>query len=329
MATTSDVLLFPSNSQNQFSRTFILDNCLDDDLQKFLYPLNLVENVLFLSKYSIRDNFITSNNSYARFYSYFSTIFIIFIYILIICLDKGIRTHTPDVLALEISNYVVIIIGRFVYNFTNNGFSDSHVNFIISIQRIQRTLKIKYKNLTLYNWVYFFVIFSFYIIFFITQTYAKRGTPYVFFYYVILLIDDFNALYLIRTNKLLLEYTILFESKLKTVKNFDMNPISNGRLREESLDTMFKVFLEMSKATGTHKHLSEIPTFYRSIHTAIYTLTCVEFIYSKYESLLKECSFTYEKMTTSLVLSVDAKLPLTLLSVCVTYTVVLLQFAFH
>ncbi|KPJ19743.1 Organic cation transporter 1 [Papilio machaon] len=40
-----------------------------------------------------------------------------------------------------------------------------------------------------------------------------------------------------------------------------MNSISNGRLREESLDTMFKVFLEMSKATSNYKHLSEIPVF--------------------------------------------------------------------
>nr|WCC57899.1 gustatory receptor 30.1 [Papilio memnon] len=386
MATKSNVLLFPSKYQNYFSTAFILDNYLDSDFQKFLYPLNFLDNHLFLSKYSIRDNFITSNNRNGTLCSYLSTVFIIFIYILIICLDEGIRNFSPDLLVVGIINYVFEIIGRIIYNCTNNGFSDSHVNLILSIQRLQRTVKINYKNFTFYNWMLFSIICCYYIILFIIQWYAGRGTPYILIIYIIALIDDLNSLYLIRINKLLLECTILLESKLKTVKNFDVSPINSGRLREESLDKIFKAFLEMSKATSTYNHISEIPMFYRITFMAMYTLTYAELIImfhrkpgnmfwaifilwtikavyqvgmtcynwehhklikniqktifvnmmtednpdinSKYESLLKESELVCEKMATSNILTVDATLPLKWLSICATYIVVLLQFAF-
>nr|WCC58015.1 gustatory receptor 30 [Papilio xuthus] len=387
MASKTNVLLFPSKYKNHFSTTFILDNHIDSDLEKFIYPLNLIENVLFLSKYSIRDNFITSNNCYANLYSHLSTIFIIFIYLLIILLDKGIRTFPPTVLALCIINYICVIIGRVVYNLTNNCLSDSHVNLIISIQRIQKTIKINYKIFTLYNWVFFFIIVSYYIILFSIQCYAKRGTPYILFSYIIMLIDDFNSLYLMSINKLLVEYTILFEYKLKSTNIFDVSAINSCMIREDWLDTMVQAFLEMSKATIAYKHISEIPIFYNSIYMAVYTLIYVELIIayhslpnnmfwillifwiikntcqfgmtcynsellklmvkniqatvldnttneinkdinSKYESLLIDIAFSYEKMTTSVVLTVDATLPLTLLSGYATYIVVLLQFEF-
>lgn len=259
MATGSNVLLFPPKYQNFFSTEFILDNYLDSDFQKFLYPLNFFENLLSLSKYSIRDNFITSINRSGTLYSYLSTVFIISVYILIVCLDEGIKNFSPDLLVVGIINYVFTIIGRIVYNCTNNGFSDSHVNLILSIQRLQRKVKINYKNLTFYNWIFFTILCCYYIILFIIQAYAGRGTPYILITYVIEGIDDFNSLYFIRINKLLLEYTILIESKLKSVKNFDVSLINSGRLREQSLDKIFKAFLEMSKATSTYKNISEIP----------------------------------------------------------------------
>ncbi|CAK1591357.1 unnamed protein product [Parnassius mnemosyne] len=47
-----------------------------------------------------------------------------------------------------------------------------------------------------------------------------------------------------------------------------------------------------------------------------------------YKSLLRACRASSEAMSACGVVSVDAKLPLRLLSVLVTYTIVLLQFAF-
>nr|WCC57960.1 gustatory receptor 30.1 [Papilio polytes] len=381
----SNVFLFPSKYyRNRVSTTLILDNYIDAVLQKSLYPFNLFENILFLSKYSIRDNFITSNNRWAKFYSYFSTVLIIFVYILVISLDRGVRNFTPDFLVVGILHYILLIIGRILYNCTNNAFSDSHVNLIISIQRLQRSQILSYKSFNFHNWILFSVTCFYYVILFIIQTYAGRCTILVFLSYIILLIEDLNTLYLIRINKLLLDYVILFQTKLKTVMNFDVSSINSGRMREESLNILVKAFLEISNALSTYKHLSEIPMFYRTIFMAIYTLTYVELIilfqnipdnmfwvlllcwliksvcqvgmmcYNSeslnlmiksiqatilvnitgdnsnaiLEGLLHDCAVVYEKMTTSTILTVDASLPLTLLSVCATYTVVLLQFAF-
>lgn len=256
----SNVFLFPSKYyRNRVSTTFILDNYIDAVLQKSLYPFNLLENILFLSKYTIRDNFITSNNRWAKFYSYFSTVLIIFIYILVISLDKGVRNFTPDVLVVGLLHYVLLIIGRILYNCTNNAFSDSHVNLIISIQRLQRSQILSYKSFNFYNWILFSVTCFYYVILIIIQTYAGRCTILVFLSYTILLIEDLNTLYLIRINKLLLEYVILFQTKLKTVMSFDVSSINSGRMREESLNILVKAFLEISKALSTYKHLSEIP----------------------------------------------------------------------
>nr|WCC57742.1 gustatory receptor 30 [Papilio dardanus] len=382
------VFLIPSrNHLNHFSEIIISDNCLSRELQSFLFPLNFIENIIYLSKYSIRDNFITSNNRYANIFSYIATIILIFIYILLISLDKGVRNFKHDVLFIGIIHYILLIIGRIIYNFTNNGFSNCHVNLIISIDRMQRSLKIKYKNFITYNWLLFFLICFYYIILFIIQAYANRSTLLVCYSYFILFIDDLNTVYLILINKLLLEYTMLYETKLKTV-NYSYTSPTSVRQREETLNSMVDIFVEISKATSAYKYISEIPMFYRMAFITIYCLTYVQLIImfqntpdnmiwvlllcwfiktfffvwmicynsenlkltlyniqatilsmmmednsgedvSKYNTLLQESTVSCKVMETSVILKVDAKLPLALLSVSATYTVVLLQFAFR
>ncbi|XP_068625348.1 uncharacterized protein [Battus philenor] len=60
--------------QRKYCRSeFLLDNYIDKDLRNFLFPLNIAQWVLCSQKYSIRYNFITSNDRYAKFFSFFVT----------------------------------------------------------------------------------------------------------------------------------------------------------------------------------------------------------------------------------------------------------------
>lgn len=134
---------------------FLLNNSIDDTFNTMLFPLNVLQTVIFDKKYRIRDKFITSNVKSTQLAA-FCVIFIVTAFNLY---QYSKTPWAPDVSKpLQITIFMQEQILEPVFLFANVAFtlynSNEHVVLILKLQGLYKFTKCSvYKDCTLINWI--------------------------------------------------------------------------------------------------------------------------------------------------------------------------------
>ena len=152
------------------------NNYIDENFKKALFPLNLLQNIYFVSKYTIRNNFIHTKSYIYIFFSILSACLIIFAFF------SHMELERDFVKVLSISIYYSLIVDHFIYIFEClilflDSFKNSklHIELILNVQKIMKIFKKSdndFKRWHIVNWIIFFTIFVSYFV--ISVLFASR-----------------------------------------------------------------------------------------------------------------------------------------------------------
>ncbi|XP_037298074.1 uncharacterized protein LOC119190396 [Manduca sexta] len=272
-------------SQNLGLQEVLLNNRVDDDIQKLLFPMDLIQRLLLIPKYKIRDNFITPNGLWANIINIFFTCIVTMIFLYYTMYTKRIIDvadveYVQTCLWLDFITYsMCVIINCLTCIFQSKNF----VQLVLKIQESHRRLySEKFQSFVKLNWV-FFVILVIYQIkeAIIIQALYFRGNMIVTVMTQYLLSSiDFNILIAIRWMQFI---NLKFEVWLKEFRLYtNIKESSYGRLKTEQIwKRMYHMYSCITKCYNLFKKSFQYVIMYHVaemfIHTACYVEMLIEF----------------------------------------------------
>lgn len=204
----------------------LLDNKVDTDIQSMLLPLNLMQYVLFSPKYSLKNNFITTNSFISSACALLVVLCFILVFAYRIYFMQSNKIMTKYFPFLYLSSYPDIIfysIG-FINNFLMNIVeSQRNIRFVLIYQDVHRSLSIgtgkenSLKKFVVWNWTCIIIIFSFFIIS-ENYLYFSLHLPHYFYFTSLLIICfDANVVYAIGLLRILIDKLLLFNTKIRSL----------------------------------------------------------------------------------------------------------------
>lgn len=185
------------------SNEFLLNNYVDEDIKAMLRPINFMMSTQLLQKYTIRDNFITSNSIVVKSLSFCITLILMLIQIREDFHNVIEKLPTPSFQKVFPISYIIFnacfyntgIIINFITNIRN---SENNIDLILTIQKVHKTTK-TYKNysstLSIWSWFYVTCYMFYYVvrilIKFIIRKFFSVSSILIFFY-------NANMIYAIR-----------------------------------------------------------------------------------------------------------------------------------
>ena len=188
----------PIDDPNDEAETHI-DHVVDKDVQSMLLPLNLMQTIIFLPKYSIKYDFIRSNNVKTKLISFVATI-------LRVCQYAFRSAHVMSfptrylyfhcLVLLDTLFYPSVFVIIYVLNIV---YVKINIAIVLSFQEFHRLLSTTkiIKSITKWNWISVILIFIHHFIFFTTVLHFGIAW-FVVLCNFILVIFDVNILYAIR-----------------------------------------------------------------------------------------------------------------------------------
>lgn len=260
------VLSSTVNGRNEL----LLNNYIDADLKDFIRPLNLIQNCFFLPKYSVRNNFITSNSRFVNCLSLFSSLCYVVVLIVFVINDDGIKKFDSTLLTIMVTNYIFFCFGSVLNFFHSRIQADSQVNLILTIQRIRSSLifsEYNMKGTTIVNWVYVLVTLLYYYIMCLSYGLLQILTCTMVLVYIFLLMVDVNLIYLIRIVKLMRNFTMLWLSELDRVRKSDISyePNRIGNVTPLSWEKISNTLTDIIDASFIYKKIFGIPVSFESM----------------------------------------------------------------
>lgn len=133
----------------------LLRNKIDNEFNRILLPLNILQQITFVQKYRIRDKFVTSNDNITNIIA-----FCILICIITIHSYQTVNSKQEDRFSvllrtvhniLELGFEPLVVLINFVYTVR---YSNTHVTLLLKLQRLAKFTKYsKYKNFTIRSWL--------------------------------------------------------------------------------------------------------------------------------------------------------------------------------
>lgn len=225
----------------------LLNNFIEEDLQSLFKPLDMMQKLFICAKYSIKDNFITSNS---RKYNCIGLLIVVIFHILVfIQLVISIVNWKGASTTLGWCNF-------FDFFFFSLGFiinycsiiihCNSNALLVLKIQHVHRILKIDrrlYNSLVISNWAYVIILNVLYLV----GTFFY-GLPFSFSNIVDLISGyssisfDINVVYAIFFVNLLRRTLNVWIEEMQVSKNF-------GDLSDEAhLKVMYDLYLDILEA---------------------------------------------------------------------------------
>lgn len=188
----------------------LLNNHLNEELQKFLKPLNLLQNLFLLPKYKIRGNFITPNDLKCKLkclgIALLFTVLVIYKYFNRNIDIFGLKVNITFKL-ISLSNYVFCIVNVVLIEIQTIFQSGRNVVVVVLIKDIYGFIKRKnltLKKLILSNWIgLVLMLFSTYIVYIAFHVYLKYFDIFDLFRDTVLMVSLFNMMYTVAIIKLL------------------------------------------------------------------------------------------------------------------------------
>lgn len=196
----------------------LVDNFVTKDFQKVLTPLNMLQQVFFLSKYVIKDNFITSNGhiynlmSFLAAISYLSLVVMKAIYYIL-------RLPDPKIYLLFILEVIIMATGLITNVIINVKQSENNVRLVLTLQKILRkqmseNIEQEWKIMNLVSVGIILVTYIlFYLNFFIA--YYQNNPFYEVLVPALILIFDMNMIYAANMAKIIAKQLDLWIIELK------------------------------------------------------------------------------------------------------------------
>lgn len=234
-------VLIQNVSRPQYAEV-LLNNIVDKDLQLVLKPLNLAQNLFFCAKFSIRDNFVTSNSRCYNYFSIFCAIlYTIFLSILLIisCVYLFSRTTVLIIILQMFYQAYSACFGYTVNIISNIVHCNNNVCLLLKIQHVLRSLKIdgRYlRRVLFFNWIAVVFISILYILGKINENFKIEVNTIIIQSPTILF--EVNILYATCIVKLLKKALNVWTAEVKM-------PITQGLEDKCYWNKMFKMYLNI------------------------------------------------------------------------------------
>ncbi|XP_063629197.1 uncharacterized protein LOC134800642 [Cydia splendana] len=321
------------NINRRVQTEYLINNILDQDFQAMLFPLNFVQSCLLMSSFSIINNFITPDN-HVSFYiksiigcsAITSSHVFRFLYY-----HEATRTFGTEVVTVLL--YFDFIYFTLISIFTHavNSFQRSYVvELIIKLQHVLDCIKADKRDffykLKIQNWLTVLFVVSMHIFHWISACYDISILDLLvsFSLTVPLIIFDMQVVHVTRYVVMIKNELIAWIHKMEEYKRIHDKHEEEVNY-EVSESDMFNAYTDILNAFRLSNKVYQFSVSFRYLQNV-----CVNFseMRKTCKNVLRLNRASLRKMSAFGVFELDAAFPLRLLSVLVTYTVVLLQFAF-
>lgn len=190
----------------------LLNNRVDNEFNKIMLPLNVLQQITFAQKYRIRYKFITPNNNITNLVAFCVLIFILssswYQY-----LTMELNSKLSFSKLLQMASYILTQIFEPIVLLTNFAYivrySNTNVTLFLKLQRIAKFTKYsKHKDFAIFNWVGLVIFVGFHvsvlIIIFIHH-------HFILWSQIILLLINLNIFYTSRFVNLLRKSLVLWK----------------------------------------------------------------------------------------------------------------------
>lgn len=250
---------FTYNAKNEL----LLNNNLDKSFQNILKPLNLLHSTIFLKKYVIRDNFITSNCLFTMIYSFCAVISIVSIhcYFTIENLVESIKSNIPVLYIYYSHDLVVYTIILFCSYIFNVYYSNNSVKLVLKLQQADRVTNFSKKNFSfiVWNWLIALTVFFYSVAYTVYYYYFDRFTFLLVVTYSVLVSFIYACRIMsLMTNNIYL-WIELLKSEFQKLKDEERDGGENYRKIYKCYMDLFDAFIFFKKS---HEFLVRIYFFY-------------------------------------------------------------------
>lgn len=243
------------NRNNGRQNTIIfLNNAIDKEIQSLLLPLDLLQNIMLLPKYSIRDNFIYPNSMVLKYiglcaaivysasgayrtYGFYN--------------DRIIRVYFEGTYIMSYLDFLFYA-GRYfmIYNL-NVVQTNSNVSFVLRYQKIHRFFKNSTYIKCFNFWSWFSVIFIvFWLIFILATLLVTRAPFYLIIYFTFVILFDLCSIHASRLITLLKNSVVLLNVEIKSLEY--------TRVDQGHCNKLWKTYLNILKCYDSyicfHRH---------------------------------------------------------------------------
>ncbi|XP_061724317.1 uncharacterized protein LOC133530423 [Cydia pomonella] len=340
---------------NSFRTEYLMNNILDQDFQAMLFPLNFAQSCLLMPSFSIINNFITPDH-HMSFYiksiigCTFVTLSHVFRFLYYYETTKTFSTELVtfllyfDFIFFSLMSFITYIVNLFQRSYV--------VDLIIKSQHVLDRIKTDKRDffyiLKIQNWLSVLFVVSFYIFHWFSACFDFSILSLLagFYLTVPLMIFDIQVVHVTRYVVMIKNELIDWIHKMEEYKTILDKPEEEVNYAVSESD-MFNAYTDILKAFSlsnkVYQFLVSLSLFMvpylkwrlkkRALEKPLKILQC--FVCVNFPDMRKTCKnvlrlnrATLCKMSAFGVFEFDAAFPLRLLGVLVTYTVVLLQFAF-
>lgn len=236
------------------SNEVLLNNNLDKSFQNILKPLNLLHSLVFLNKYRIRDNFITSNCLFTTIVSFCVVMVLIGMhcYFTTVNLVHSISSNIPVLYIYHGYDLVVYPIFLFCNYIINVYYSNNNVKLAIKLHEADKFTNFSKNNFSfvVWNWLFLLLFFSYSVTYNIYCFYVQVFTIYFIVSYSV----SINLIYASRIMSLMTKNVYLWIELLK----FEFQKIKeDGSDCAQNYKKIFKCYMDISEAFVFYKKTFE------------------------------------------------------------------------
>lgn len=237
------------------SNEYLLNNHLDKDFQDMLFPLNLMQFVVFMQRYRILHGFVTPNGVRGQVMSMLGTLLVILLHSISIynyyLLNPDHKQYTTELVMMQ-----MIILFRYgtVYAVHIKN-TMKYVDLILKMNQVSKLMtSIQLKTIKKWNWISVLLPFFFYLTVIFTGFFFYSGSIFnVFVFVFTAFYQNANVLFAIRTISFLTHSLKSWELELNsfmlTCSEMNRTQLRNNLagLREQS-KKLFQIYLDIQEA---------------------------------------------------------------------------------
>lgn len=228
----------------------LLDNAVTTDVQNLFLPLNILQKFAFSTKFYIRDNFIFPIGWKIKVISFLYVSVITFLFgrrAAVRLMTKFYKDKNVVYSFFTVLNFSFSAIGHVVTLVSNINNTNLNVSFVISIQKIFKSLnynKIIIRYCTLWNWFYCIMTVIFFNILY-DLLYAI--TEFIILNFIVdfsLIVFDSNAVSSVRHITLIKNFVFKWFEDIKTSKR------TNVQVDKQHCKKIFETYVTILKTYG-------------------------------------------------------------------------------
>ena len=223
---------------------------VDKDVQSMLWPLNLMQYIMFCPKYRIKNDLITQNSLISNLISMIVTVVYLSTYFYTTVTEDAQSLGFPTFLNFSCFNECLVFGCGFCMNFVIGVIqTKNNVQFILTFQKVHRFLNAgaNVNHFVVGNWILGITALGFYVIIY-TIFWVQMGASFSSIYVAYFLVFyDFNIVYATRILKLLENQVCLWSFKVTICRELEDTQTENDYKK------VFQAYVEILECYRSYK----------------------------------------------------------------------------